>query len=305
MSYLMPKSTFPYIPREPHYQENQTTYLVRRFGLRHQGNELHIARLLQEKVRFQEEGKSDSAEYHRTVETLFRYVMHMAHLEAKKMYNKVAPKHLTFDDLFHEACLGALIAIQKHNGTTKLATYVYKAIRTSLWNALEKEGTIRIAPKIWSTKRKIDSLFETHGRHTDLDQMYELYIEKYESEQEVQTSLDIFLRRIDLPLVMSEHVNGADGNEISLFDQVHVEGKEKEIEEEMYIDWLCSLLGTLVSKHSRTPEKDLDILNQVYRKEVTYDQVGSTYGVTRARVEQIVKRYTTLLKHRFKSHIEL
>lgn len=195
-----------------------------------------------------------------------------------KLVNKFPLKNasVAYDDLYQEGIAGLMHGIKKFDETKgyRLGTYCYNWIRAYIQRYYQNHGQsvrvpIHVTDAAQSLKKKVEELTLSLGRTPSMDEIRELNINAEKIMERVRTNVSL---------------NSSVGDDAELED---LQGEDRTEEFDTYVD--CDII--LTKLQSLVSPRDFRILTMRYglcgENEMTLDEVGQVFGVSRARIHQI------------------
>ena len=195
-----------------------------------------------------------------------------------KLVNKFPLKNASvgYDDLYSEGICGLLHGIKKFDETKgyRLGTYCYNWIRAYIQRYYQNHAQsvrvpIHVTDAAQSLKKQVEGLTITLGRTPTMEEITELNAKAEKIMESVRTNVSL---------------NSAVGDDAELED-LQGEDKTEEFDTQVDVDIILTKLQSMVSP------RDFRILTMRYglcgENEMTLDEVGQVYGVSRARIHQI------------------
>lgn len=236
--------------------------------------------------------KGDKQALERLTRANLRFVVSVA-----KQYQN---QGLALPDLINEGNLGLIKAAEKFDETRgfKFISYAVWWIRQSILQAIAEQSRIVRLP------------LNQVGSMNKINQV----LSKFEQENERRPSVDEISERIDLPedkvdeaiLVSGRHVSVdapfVDGEDNSLLD-VLVNSDAPMADRELVME---SLRAEIDSALKVLNERERNIITAFYgigQPEMTLEEIGSKFGLTRERVRQIKEKAIRRLRNNTKNKI--
>jgi len=217
--------------------------------------------------------------------------------------------HLNFDDLFNEACIGALTAIEKHDGTSALSTYCTWWIRQSMERAYDdKERTIRVPTnrqqQIYRLL-KIDKTLRNEGKSIFSIPVEEVKVCMDERYPKGKYSLDSIKEAFKIMKLRAvpdevEEDSGSGMQTINLSDSVAFHDSEEN--EERFFNWLETQELLNVARKVCKDEHVEILIRHIIHGE-SPEQIAKKKGVTRERIRQIVEKVKRCIRVYLKSGV--
>ena len=204
-----------------------------------------------------------------------------------KLVNKFPLKNasVAYDDLYQEGISGLLHGIKKFDETKgyRLGTYCYNWIRAYIQRYYQNHGQsvrvpIHVTDAAQSLKKKIEELTLSLGRTPSMDEIRELNTNAEKIMERVRTNVSL---------------NSSVGDDAELED---LQGEDRTEEFDTYVDAdiILTKLQSLVSP------RDFRILTMRYglcgENEMTLDEVGKVFSITRARCHQVQQKCLRLAR---------
>ena len=236
--------------------------------------------------------KGDQQALERLTKANLRFVVSVA-----KQYQN---QGLALPDLINEGNLGLIKAAEKFDETRgfKFISYAVWWIRQSILQAIAEQSRIVRLP------------LNQVGSMNKINQM----LSKFEQENERRPSVDEISERIDLPedkvdeamLIGGRHVSVdapfVDGEDNSLLD-VLVNNDAPMADRELVMESLRSEIDSALKVLN---ERERNIVTAFYgigQPEMTLEEIGSKFGLTRERVRQIKEKAIRRLRNNTKNKI--
>lgn len=189
------------------------------------------------------------------------------------------------DDLFQEATISALNAIDKYDedSRAKLSTYVYLAVKRSCRDYVRRNKHDLYVTNYQQHKDWLESQAENSD---DSPESYKMYGKFGTTESPIAI-------RLDESHGFGSASNGTLGDtipsgELSVLDSLIKDEQIEILKEEM---------ATL-------PERERDIIHARYWNGATLEEIASTQGCTRQRIDVISKRALNRLSTKVKKRLE-
>lgn len=228
----------------------------------------------------------------RLVKANLRFVVSVA-----KQYQH---KGLSLTDLINEGNIGLVKAADKFDATRgfKFISYAVWWIRQSILQAIAEQSRIVRLP--------LNQVGSVNKINRELN--------KFEQEHERRPSVDEMADRIDLPEDKIAEAMKVNGHHVSM-DAPFVEGEDNSLLDVLTNDDAPGTDRELVMESLRSEiERALEILNDRERKvvmaffgigmpEMTLEEIGDKYNLTRERVRQIKEKAIRRLRHNTKSKL--
>ena len=236
--------------------------------------------------------KGDRRALERLTKANLRFVVSVA-----KQYQN---QGLSLPDLINEGNLGLIKAAEKFDETRgfKFISYAVWWIRQSILQAIAEQSRI-----VRLTLNQVGSVNKINRE-----------LNKYEQEHERRPSVDEMADRIDLPEDKIAEAMKVNGHHVSM-DAPFVEGEDNSLLDVLTNDDAPGTDRELVMESLRSEiERALEILNDRERKvvmaffgigmpEMTLEEIGDKYNLTRERVRQINEKAIRRLRHNTKSKL--
>ena len=204
-----------------------------------------------------------------------------------KLTNKFPLKNasVAYDDLYQEGIAGLIHGIKKFDETKgyRLGTYCYNWIRAYIQRYYQNHGQsvrvpIHVTDAAQSLKKQVEELTFTLGRTPSMDEIRELNSNADKIMESVRTNVSL---------------NCTVGDDAELED---LQGEDRTEEFDTYVD--CDIL--LTKLQSLVSPRDFRILTMRYglcgENEMTLDEVGTKFSLTRARVHQVQNKCLKLAR---------
>ena len=236
--------------------------------------------------------KGDRRALERLTKANLRFVVSVA-----KQYQN---KGLSLPDLINEGNLGLIKAAEKFDETRgfKFISYAVWWIRQSILQAIAEQSRIVRLPL-----NQVGSVNKINGE-----------LNKFEQEHERRPSVNEMADRIDLPEDKIAEAMKVNGHHVSM-DAPFVEGEDNSLLDVLTNDDAPGTDRELVMESLRSEiGRALEILNDRERKvimaffgigmpEMTLEEIGDKYNLTRERVRQIKEKAIRRLRHNTKSKL--
>ena len=207
---------------------------------------------------------------------------------------------ITLPDLINEGNLGLLKAAERFDGTRgfKFISYAVWWIRQSILQAISEQSRIVRLPL-----NQVGSVNKIAHE-----------INRFEQEFERKPSLDEIAEKIDLPEEKIDEAMNINGHHISV-DAPFVEGEDNSLLDVMANENSPMADSSLVEESLRAEiQNALNILNErernvieasygINRPELTLEEIGAKFGLTRERVRQIKEKAIRKLRSCSKNKI--
>ena len=234
--------------------------------------------------------KGDRKALERLTKANLRFVVSVA-----KQYQK---QGLSLPDLINEGNLGLIKAAQKFDETRgfKFISYAVWWIRQSILQAIaEQSRIVRLPLNQVGSVNKINRV-----------------LNKFEQENERRPSLEEIADKIDLPedkiidamKVNGRHVSvdapfidGEDNSLLDVFPNADAPSADQQLVDESLRDEISRALGSLNERERAIVECFFGI----GQPEMTLEEIGDKYGLTRERVRQIKEKAIRRLRHSTKN----
>ena len=237
-------------------------------------------------------GRAGERAKNKLVEANLRFVVSVA-----KQYQH---QGLTLTDLIDEGNIGLIKAAERFDETRgfKFISYAVWWIRQSILQAIAEQSRIVRLP--------LNQVGSVNKINRELN--------KFEQEHERRPSVDEMADRIDLPEDKIAEAMKVNGHHVSM-DAPFVEGEDNSLLDVLTNDDAPGTDRELVMESLRSEiERALEILNDRERKvvmaffgigmpEMTLEEIGDKYNLTRERVRQIKEKAIRRLRHNTKSKL--
>ena len=220
----------------------------------------------------------------KTEESLNKLILHNLRLVVSiaKRYNKFY--HLSLSDLIQYGNEGLIIAAKKFDKTKgcKFSTYATWWIRQAIQKGIANSSrTIRIPIEVHQNIIKIQKAIsiyeqENNGNHPTNNELCELTGLSEDKILNATTNMGNILS-LSSPLT--------DEKDADTFED-KIENNNNEIEEELEKIFTKEIVDKII-KFSDLTQKEKEILDLRYKKELTLLEVGKFYNITSERVRQI------------------
>ena len=221
----------------------------------------------------------DQKALERLTKAILRFVVSVA-----KQYQN---QGLSLPDLINEGNLGLLKAAERFDETRgfKFISYAVWWIRQSILQAISEQSRIVRLPL-----NQVGSVNKIAHE-----------INRFEQENERKPSLDEIAEKIDLPEEKIDEAMNINGHHISV-DAPFVEGEDNSLLDVMANENSPMADSSLVEESLRAEiQNALNVLNErernvieasygINRPELTLEEIGSKFGLTRERVRQIKEK---------------
>ena len=236
--------------------------------------------------------KGDSKALERLTKANLRFVVSVA-----KQYQN---QGLSLPDLINEGNMGLIKAAEKFDETRgfKFISYAVWWIRQSILQAIaEQSRIVRLPLNQVGSVNKINKV-----------------LNKFEQEHERRPSLEEISEAIDLPEDKIDEAMSVNGRHVSV-DAPFVEGEDNSLLDVLVNDDAPMADRTLVMESLQAEinnalktlnERERNIIEAFYGincPEMTLEEIGSKYGLTRERVRQIKEKAIRRLRVCAKNHI--
>jgi RNA polymerase primary sigma factor len=236
--------------------------------------------------------KGDQKALDRLTKANLRFVVSVA-----KQYQN---QGLTLPDLINEGNMGLIKAAEKFDETRgfKFISYAVWWIRQSILQAIaEQSRIVRLPLNQVGSMNKINRI-----------------LNKFEQENERRPSLDEISERTDLPeekideamMVSGRHVSMdapfVDGEENSLLD-VMINTDSPMADRELVIESLRSEIAEALQMLNDKERRVVKAFYGIGEPEMTLEEIGNKYGLTRERVRQIKEKAIRRLRGNTKNNI--
>ena len=236
--------------------------------------------------------KGDKVALDRLTKANLRFVVSVA-----KQYQN---QGLALPDLINEGNLGLIKAAEKFDETRgfKFISYAVWWIRQSILQAIaEQSRIVRLPLNQVGSMNKINQL-----------------LSKFEQENERRPSVDEISERIDLPEEKIDEAMQISGRHVSM-DAPFVDGEDNSLLDVLVNDDAPSADRELVIESLRAEisnalqmlnERERNIVRAFYgigEPELTLEEIGNKYGLTRERVRQIKEKAIRRLRGNTKNKI--
>ena len=234
--------------------------------------------------------KGDRKALERLTKANLRFVVSVA-----KQYQN---QGLSLPDLINEGNLGLIKAAQKFDETRgfKFISYAVWWIRQSILQAIaEQSRIVRLPLNQVGSVNKINRV-----------------LNKFEQENERRPSLEEIADKIDLPedkiidamKVNGRHVSvdapfidGEDNSLLDVFPNADAPSADQQLVDESLRDEISRALGSLNERERAIVE----FFFGIGQPEMTLEEIGDKYGLTRERVRQIKEKAIRRLRHSTKN----
>ncbi len=236
--------------------------------------------------------KGDQKALERLAKANLRFVVSVA-----KQYQN---QGLSLPDLINEGNLGLIKAAEKFDETRgfKFISYAVWWIRQSILQALaEQSRIVRLPLNQVGAAGKINKI-----------------LSKFEQENERRPSVDEISERIDLPREKIDEAMSVSGHHISM-DAPFVDGDENSLldvmvnddspmaDKELVEESLKREISTAL-KHLNERERNIiEAFFGINQPELTLEEIGVKYGLTRERVRQIKEKAIRQLRENSKNKV--
>ena len=232
----------------------------------------------------------------KALETLTRANLRFVVSVAKQYQNQ----GLSLPDLINEGNLGLIKAAERFDETRgfKFISYAVWWIRQSILQAIaEQSRIVRLPLNQVSSVNKISQV-----------------LSRFEQENERRPSVDEISEQVDLPLEKIDEALSINGKHVSM-DAPFADGEDNSLLDVLVNDNSPSADKQLVLESLRQEiQKALSCLNErermiieayfgIEQPEMTLEEIGTKYGLTRERVRQIKEKALRRLKHTSKCKI--
>ena len=236
--------------------------------------------------------KGDRKALDRLTKANLRFVVSVA-----KQYQN---QGLTLSDLINEGNLGLIRAAEKFDETRgfKFISYAVWWIRQSILQAIaEQSRIVRLPLNQVGSVNKINRI-----------------LSKFEQENERKPSVDEIAERTDIPeekvgeamMVSGRHVSVdapfVDGEENSLLD-VLVNDNAPMADKQLLLESLRTEIASLLQSLTDRERKVVRAFYGIGEPELTLEEIGNKYGLTRERVRQIKEKAIRRLRANTKNQM--
>ena len=236
--------------------------------------------------------KGDRKALDRLTKANLRFVVSVA-----KQYQN---QGLTLSDLINEGNLGLIRAAEKFDETRgfKFISYAVWWIRQSILQAIaEQSRIVRLPLNQVGSVNKINRI-----------------LSKFEQENERKPSVDEIAERTDIPeekvgeamMVSGRHVSVdapfVDGEENSLLD-VLVNDNAPMADKQLLLESLRTEIASLLQSLNDRERKVVRAFYGIGEPELTLEEIGNKYGLTRERVRQIKEKAIRRLRANTKNQM--
>ncbi len=236
--------------------------------------------------------KGDRKALERLTKANLRFVVSVA-----KQYQN---QGLTLSDLINEGNLGLIRAAEKFDETRgfKFISYAVWWIRQSILQAIaEQSRIVRLPLNQVGSVNKINRI-----------------LSKFEQENERKPSVDEIAERTDIPeekvgeamMVSGRHVSVdapfVDGEENSLLD-VLVNDNAPMADKQLLLESLRTEIASLLQSLNDRERKVVRAFYGIGEPELTLEEIGNKYGLTRERVRQIKEKAIRRLRANTKNQM--
>ena len=232
----------------------------------------------------------------RALERLTRANLRFVVSVAKQYQNQ----GLSLPDLINEGNVGLIKAAEKFDETRgfKFISYAVWWIRQSILQAIAEQSRIVRLP--------LNQVGSVNKINRELN--------KFEQEHERRPSVDEIAARIDLPEEKIEEAMKANNRHVSM-DAPFVEGEDNSLLDVLADNDMPMADKALVQESLRKEiDRAIDLLNDREQKvvraffgigtpEMTLEEIGDKYNLTRERVRQIKEKAIRRLRHNTKSKL--
>ena len=227
---------------------------------------------------------------HKALETLTRANLRFVVSVAKQYQNQ----GLSLPDLINEGNLGLIKAAERFDETRgfKFISYAVWWIRQSILQAIaEQSRIVRLPLNQVSSVNKISQV-----------------LSRFEQENERRPSVDEISEQVDLPLEKIDEALSINGKHVSV-DAPFADGEDNSLLDVLVNDNSPSADKQLVLESLRQEiQKALSCLNErermiieayygIEQPEMTLEEIGTRYGLTRERVRQIKEKAIRRLRN--------
>ena len=232
----------------------------------------------------------------KALETLTRANLRFVVSVAKQYQNQ----GLSLPDLINEGNLGLIKAAERFDETRgfKFISYAVWWIRQSILQAIaEQSRIVRLPLNQVSSVNKISQV-----------------LSRFEQENERRPSVDEISEQVDLPLEKIDEALSINGKHVSV-DAPFADGEDNSLLDVLVNDNSPSADKQLVLESLRQEiQKALSCLNErermiieayygIEQPEMTLEEIGTRYGLTRERVRQIKEKAIRRLRNNSKSKL--
>lgn len=207
---------------------------------------------------------------------------------------------LSLPDLINEGNVGLIKAAEKFDETRgfKFISYAVWWIRQSILQAIaEQSRIVRLPLNQVGSVNKINKV-----------------LNKFEQENERKPSLEEISEKVDLPedkiddalKINSRHVSVdapfSDGDDNSLLD-VLVNNDSPMADRSLVLESLRAEINTALQSLNERERNVIEAFFGINQQEMTLDEIGTKYGLTRERVRQIKEKAIRRLKNNSRSKL--
>jgi RNA polymerase primary sigma factor len=240
--------------------------------------------ILAQKIR--QGGKEADKARQRLVEANLRFVISVA--------NQYHQSNMDLSDLISEGNIGLIKAAERFDETRgfKFISYAVWWIRQSILQAIaEQSRIVRLPLNQVSSVNKISQV-----------------LNRFEQENERRPSVDEISDQIDLPMEKIDealNINGkhvsmdapfADGEDNSLLD-VLVNDNSPSADKQLVLESLRQEIQKVLSSLNERERMIIEAYYGINQPEMTLDEIGVKYGLTRERVRQIKEKAIRRLRN--------
>ena len=234
--------------------------------------------------------KGDRKALERLTKANLRFVVSVA-----KQYQN---QGLSLPDLINEGNMGLIKAAEKFDGTRgfKFISYAVWWIRQSILQAIaEQSRIVRLPLNQVGSVNKINRI-----------------LNKFEQENERRPSIDEIAEKTDLPEDKIEDAMKVPGKHISV-DAPIVDGEENSLldllastdtpttDNELVLESLREEIAEALQTLNERERNVIEAFFGINQQEMTLEEIGDKYGLTRERVRQIKEKAIRRLRHNTKN----
>lgn len=218
---------------------------------------------------------------------------------AERVLNQYRPTVLDKEDLFIEGCLGMMKAIDRYDVSmgNKFSTYACFWIRQAITRAVMNEGFgVRLPVHMFDQVILVNKCRKMHQGATMSELQFFVNNDfgknySFEDIQNLITYADKYLNTTSLNKV----VNDAEGGDTEIMDFIPAEESVEDIVFQSIIsDEIIDLLNTLSEREHAVISMRFGLEGN---RQMTLEEIGAIYNVTRERIRQIENKAINKLSH--------
>lgn len=218
---------------------------------------------------------------------------------AERVLNQYRPTDLDKEDLFIEGCIGMMKAIDRYDVSmgNKFSTYACFWIRQAITRAVMNEGFgVRLPVHMFDQVILVNKCRKMHQGATMSELQFFVNNDfgknySFEDIQNLITYADKYLNTTSLNKV----VNDAEGGDTEIMDFIPAEESVEDIVFQSIIsDEIIDLLNTLSEREHAVISMRFGLEGN---RQMTLEEIGAIYNVTRERIRQIENKAINKLSH--------